>query len=124
MNQVQIEAIAAIEKQQTGLKRNTVWMVGEQLKDICRREESSAQLILEDLKNEDMSIAAAEKKIAAQAQKNRVGSCGCVSPYEAEEILREFYGLGVPTDGEPAAAEEMDQRPKRDDKLIDLADFF
>ena len=57
MNQVQIEAIAAIEKQQEGLKRNTVWMVGEQLKDICRREEGSAQLILEDLKSEDMSIA-------------------------------------------------------------------
>ena len=122
MNQVQIEAIAAIEKQQTGLKRNTVWMVGEQLKDICRREEHSAQIILEDLGNEKMALKDAEKKIRDRAKQNKEGNCGCVSPYEAEEILREFYGLGVPA--EEAQAEEMDQRPKRDDKLIDLADFF
>lgn len=122
MTEVQIAAIQAIEKQQAGLKRNTVWMVGEQLKDICRREEHSAQIILEDLGNEKMALKDAEKKIAEQARKNKVGNCGCVSPYEAEEILREFYGLGVPA--EEAQAEEMDQRPKRDDKLIDLADFF
>lgn len=122
MTEVQIAAIQAIEKQQTGLKRNTVWMVGEQLKDICRREEHSAQIILEDLGNEKMALKDAEKKIAEQARKNKVGNCGCVSPYEAEEILREFYGLGVPA--EEAQAEEMDRRPKRDDKLIELADFF
>lgn len=122
MTEVQIAAIQAIEKQQTGLKRNTVWMVGEQLKDICRREEHSAQIILEDLGNEKMALKDAEKKIAEQARKNKVGNCGCVSPYEAEEILRDFYGL--PMVAEKPAEMEMDQRPMKDGQLIDLEDFF
>ena len=122
MTNMQMAAIAAIEVQQKDRKRDAVWMVGEQLKDICRREEHSAQLIAEDLKSESMSLAAAEKKIAEQAKKNRVGSCGCVTPFEADEILRKFYGLPgaaetpIATDPVPAVPTEK--------KTIDLSDFL
>ena len=119
MSDMQMAAIAAIEEQQRGHGHDTVWMVGEQLKDICRREEHSAELIATDLKeNKAMSIVAAEKKIAERARKNKVGNCGCVSPYEAEEILRKFYGLGEPGAPAPDLCEEPDR------KIIDLADFL
>lgn len=46
----QTDAIQAIEAQQAKVKpRSPQWMVGEQLKDICRREPRSAELIGEPL---------------------------------------------------------------------------
>lgn len=119
MSDMQMAAIAAIEEQQRGHNKDQVWCVGEQLKDICRREEHSAELIATDLKeNKAMSIVEAEKKIAEQANKNRVGNRGCVSPYEAEEILRKFYGLGETGAPAPTPREESNS------KIIDLADFL
>lgn len=107
------EVIAAIETQQPK-ERSAVWMVGEQLKDICRGDLSAAEILLTDLlHNPEMTLAAAEKKIAEQAKKNKVGSCGCVTPAEAEEILREFFGLG-------SSAQSSTEKPK----ILDLADFL
>ena len=122
MNEVQMQAIAAIEKQQEGRKRDAAWMIGEQLKDICCRESHSAAILLEDLQNTKMALAEAEKKIAERARQNRQGTCGCVTPWEAEEILRDFYGLGGGVEELPA--EEEDQRPTREGKILDLADFL
>ena len=122
LNEVQRQAIAAIEKQQAGRKRDAAWMVGEQLKDICRRESHSAELIVADLENPKMALAEAEKKIAERARANKQGNCGCVTPWEAEEILREFYGLGGAIEETPA--EEYDQRSTREGKILDLADFM
>ena len=49
----QTEAIQAIEAQQAKVTaRSPQWMVGEQLKDICRREPRSAELLAQDLKGE------------------------------------------------------------------------
>ncbi|MDE7242999.1 MAG: hypothetical protein K2O18_03340, partial [Oscillospiraceae bacterium] len=96
------------------------WMVGEQLKDICRREPHSAELLVQDLKVKDMSITAAEKKIKAYADKHKTGSFACVTPSEADRILREFYGLPEPE----AAAPPPMPKPTADRKIIDLADFL
>ena len=82
-----------IEAQQKGKENTAVWMVGEQLKDICRRETGCGQILAEDLQSEDMSLAAAERKIRAYADKHRTGNCAVVPPNVAEDILREFYGL-------------------------------
>lgn len=107
------EVITAIEAQQPQ-ERSAVWMVGEQLKDICRGDPSAAEILLTDLlHNPEMTLAAAEKKIAEQARKNKVGSCGCVTPAEAEDILRTFFGLG-------ASGQSSAVKPK----LLDLADFL
>lgn len=106
------EVTAIIEAQQPK-EHSAVWMVGEQLKDICRSDPAAAEILLTDLlHNPEMTLAAAEKKIAERARKNKVGSCGVVTPQEADEILREFFGLGAP--GRAATAP----------KVLDLADFL
>lgn len=110
------DAIAAIEGQQPK-EHSAAWMVGEQLKDMVRGDATAAELLLTDLtQNKEMTLAAAEKKIAEQAKKNRVGNCGCVTPAEAEDILREFFGL--PGRSETAAPKAVER------KVVDLADFL
>lgn len=124
------KAIAAIEEQQAGVKaRSPQWMVGEQLKDICRHEPGCAELIYQDLQVEKMSITEAEKKIKAFADKNKVGNSSCVTPMEAERILREFYGLperfddgGTPDRGEES--QETEARNSGNRRVLDLADFL
>ena len=91
MTEVQSAAIAAIEVQQAKVKEDSApWTVGEQLKDICRIEPHSAELIAQDLEVKGMGIADAEHKIAEFAKKHG----GSVSGRQADRILREFYGLG------------------------------
>lgn len=109
-------AIALLDEQQKNVKdRSPQWMVAEQLKDICRREPQSAELIAQDLENPQMSITEAEKKIKAFADGHKTGSFSCVTPAEADRILREFYGLP-----DPSAA----PAPSSGAQVIDLADFL
>lgn len=105
------EKIAA----QQGEERTAVWMVGEQLKEICEREPRSAELVLQDLDIPEMSLAHCEKKIKAFADKHKTGSFSCVIPSEAEKIIREFYGLNKP---EEKAAQPITGG------IIDLADLL
>ena len=124
------KAIAAIEEQQAKVNaRSEQWMVGEQLKDICRHEPGCAELIYQDLQVEKMSITEAEKKIKAFADKNKTGNFACVTPMEADRILREFYGLperfedgGAPERGEES--QETENRNREERKVLDLADFL
>ena len=119
----QTEAIRAIEAQQAAVQdRSPQWMVGEQLKDICRREPRSAELLVQDLKVDDMSITAAEKKIKAYADKHKTGNFACVTPSEADRILREFYGLPEPDSIRQQAPPPP--KPAVDRKIIDLADYL
>ena len=67
MTEAQRAAIAAIESQQPQ-KHNTVWMAGEQLKEIARSEPGSAELLAKDLAGKGMTIAAAEKDAKAAAK--------------------------------------------------------
>ena len=114
------EALRLIAEQQKETKEGSAaWMVGEQLKDICRAEPASAELIAQDLTVKEMGIREAEKKIKAFADKNRVGNFACVTPLRAEKILREFYGLTERGEAQqPATA----TRPVR--KVLDLTDFM
>ena len=110
-------AVALLEEQQAQVKaRSPQWLVGEQLKDICRREPQSAELIAQDLENPGMSITEAEKKIKAYADAHETGNFSCVTPPEAEQILRAFYGLPEP---KPEAAPAPVKKPP-----INLADFL
>ncbi len=120
MNEVQIKAIQAIEEQQGKVKEHSPqWMVGEQLKDICRREPRSAELIVQDLQVKEMGIVNAEKKIKAFANGHKTGNFACVTPVESDRILREFYGL--PSIG---ALDPVPVPEQAGDKLIRLEDFF
>lgn len=88
------KAIEAIEKQQSELKPYSApHAVGEQLKDILRENQNAAGVVLQDLGNTGMGIAACEKKIEAFARNHRTGSAGCCPPIEADRIIREFYGI-------------------------------
>lgn len=124
MTEYQERAIAAIEAQQKQTAaRSAPWMVGEQLKDICRREPASAELIAQDLKRKTMSITAAEKQIKAfsDSHKGAKDACFCVTMVDAEEILRKFYGL--PAAGDAAPAAEAAPTARSGDR-IDPLDFL
>lgn len=110
-------AIAMLEDQQSRVKvRSPQWMVAEQLKDICRHESHSAELIAQDLENPAMSITEAEKKIKAFADGHKTGGFACVTPVEADRILREFYGL--------PSQEAEPESPVAGAQVLDLADFL
>ena len=110
------QAVMRLEEQQRTVKeRSAPWMVAEQLKDICRRDPPCAELVAQDLENQGMSIVEAEKQIKAFADKHKTGSFSCVTPSEAENILRKFYSL--PDHLEP-------ETPKGGAVMIDLSEFF
>ncbi len=120
---VKNKAVEAIEKQQATVKpRSAQWMAGEQLKEICRREPASAELVAQDLEQPAMSIVEAEKKIKAFADKHKAGNSSSVSPVEAEQILREFYGLPErkPDAFAPAVIAPAYTAPD----IVDIADFL
>lgn len=85
-----------IEAQQKGIENSAAWMVGEQLKDICRAEAHCAELVEKDIDNRGMGLADCERKIKELADakhKGGRGGCVCISPAEAETVIRKFYGL-------------------------------
>lgn len=96
-----------IEAQQKGKENTAIWMVGEQLKDICRADLACAAIVAEDLENEDMTIEAAAEKIKEYADdqhRKLKNDQICVPPNVAEQIIREFFGL--PSSAASAAANE------------------
>lgn len=112
-------------KQQKGKENTSVWMVGEQLKDICKNMPEAVEIVLQDLENEDMSIVCAEKKIKAYAdefrRKNKnTGNCVCIAPNIAENIIKEFYGIG----GLAKSNSQAIENSTNSTKFIDLKDFI
>lgn len=120
-----MDVIAKIEAQQKGLENTGAWMVGEQLKDICRQDPNCADLVAADLENPDMSLEKAERQIKAKADELRRGmkgaSCVCVLPNIAEEIIRKFYGL--PAAGAKPATPST-PAPVADQGMLSLEDFI
>lgn len=116
------KAIHLLEEQQKKVQeRSAPWMVAEQLKDICRAEADSAELIAQDLENKAMSIVEAEKKIKAFADSHKKGNSSCVGPQDSDRVLREFYGLRKPGEAPAAVQEKPAHRAK---VSVDLADFW
>lgn len=112
------ELIDKISSQQ-GEENTAVYMVGEQLKDICRNSPKAAELVLKDLDVEEMSITNCEKEIhkyADELRKTTKGNCVCVSPAQAEKIIREFYGIPE-DDGKENKVSDFGS-------IIDLSDFL
>lgn len=99
---------------QQGKERTAVWMVGEQLMDILRREPELREIAEQDLQREGMTLTDCEKKIKAYADKHKTGNFACVGPAEAEDIIRVFYGLHRTAEA-PAGKRGI---------VVDLADFL
>ena len=114
-----MSAIKKIEAQQVGLENTPAWMVGEQLKDILRREPWNEELLAQDLDVKEMSLQKAAAQIKAYADKQpRKGSCVCVPPNVAEKILREFYGLSE------VAPNETTKSTAGSGKILDFSAFL
>ncbi len=118
-------ALEVIEELQAKTKaRSAAWMVGEQLKDMVRREPGIGALIAQDLTTGGMTLEKAEAKIRDYAGKHRTGNFACVTPAEAEQLLREYFGL--PEAGGPSSDACGDTFPqgKADEEAVSLEDFF
>ena len=113
-----------ISEQQKGKENGPVWMLGEQLKDICRASEAAAEIVERDMRQAGMGLEALEKKLKAFAdEKHKAlkGSCVCVSPGEAEMVIRQFYGL------EEAAPQKECKEPAPQQtagSILSLEDFL
>lgn len=122
MTDNQINALATIEEQQRTFKDGEpAYGLAEQLKDICKAEPVSAELIFTDLSVEAMSIRSLEKEIKKRADekhKKNGGNAVCVTPKEADEIIRKFYALPNPDNQEKLYASPVIMGS------ISLDDFF
>ncbi len=112
-----------IEAQQKGKEYTAPWMVGEQLKEICRREPHAAELVDKDLDVKEMSLEACEKKIKAWADAHKKGASACVPPNVAEDIIREFYGIPSPHQSASQTASPQGEA-FGGDEIIDFADLL
>lgn len=101
-------------REQQPKERSAVWMVGEQLKDMLQAEPEFCDIVLQDIETKGMSLADCEKQIKAYADKHKTGNFACVTPVEAEGIIREFYGM----------TGETDNVEKPGGNVIDLSAFW
>lgn len=117
-----------IEAQQKGKENTAPWMVGEQLKDICRADPHCAEIVAQDLENASMSIVECEKKIKARSdeiQKKSKLKCVCIPPNVAEQVIREFYGLPEAQTALPEAVKTAAPAPVAESVgFLDLADLL
>ena len=87
--------------------------------DICRGNADLISIVMEDLKaGKTLSGLANElKKLADKKHSELKGSSVCITPMEADEVIRKFFGL--PAAGE-APASQMASAPG----ILNLEDFL
>ena len=114
--------IEMIEAQQKGHENDDVFTVGEQLKDMARREPAIVELLTQDLQVPEMSLDGAAKKLQEYADKNH-GKANrfCITPMVAEGILRKFYGLPK---REAGKVQELAPSVTNSVPKLDLSDFL
>lgn len=116
-----------IEAQQKGKEDTTSWMVGEQLKDICRQDPHCAEIVAKDLDNPSMSILECEKQIkdkADEIQKKGKQKCVGIPPNVAERVIRKFYGLPEAQITLAAAPVPASEPEPEGFGILDLADLL
>ena len=109
--------IATMQKGKEGLPE---YNIGEQLKDIARSEPASAELIDQDLDKDGMALSDVAKefqKYADEKNKKSKAKCVCITPIEAESLIRKFYGL-------PDRASAPAEAEKETGSMLDLSDFI
>lgn len=120
-----MKAIEEIKKQQSGKENSPARMIGMQLIDMIKAEPAISGIVEEDLQNPDMSLekcADAMRKHADEKHSKSKGSCICITPAEAETVIRKFYGLpDQAVRQEPAADEPV---PAMEESILNLEDFL
>ena len=111
-----IDKITALQQ---GLEGSDAFVVGEQIKGICK-DPVCAELVEKDLEGEGMGLkeCAAKIKEYADKHKDESGRFAFVPPDVAEGIIRDFYGL-------PAKADKPEKKAEREPGgIINLEDFL
>ena len=102
-----------INSQQEGKEGTPEYMMGEQIKDIARRESETIEILFNDLHLDEMNLTALSKHFKEYSDNHRNGArCFCITPDVADGLIREFYGLSDKTDG------------NGDSGIIDISDFL
>lgn len=110
-----------IRKQQKKLyEYSPEYLVGEQILDMVKKDPQAAQIILADMQAAGMGLCQCEKQIKKFADAHKKGSCVCVPPAKAEEIIREYYKLPKPEQRD----ENTQQGKPKGGIAINLADFL
>ena len=124
MNERFNELLEKISQQQKGKENTDIFMVGEQIKDICRNNEKATELVVSDLDVPEMSLekcAGEIKKEADRLHREHKGNCICIPPNVAEEIIRKFYGIPDNDDRSEVGGRSSENDS---DNIIRLEDFI
>ena len=107
-------------------EENDVWMVGEQLADICRAEgQKVEELVSNDLDVAGMDLKAVAEKLRTLANEKRKkvkGNCVVITPAEADAVIRKFYG--IPAREENKITQAGQDKAKRSGDVVDLFDMI
>ena len=115
------KAIELIEKQQRGKDNTPAFVIGLHLIEMMKQDGRIEAILEEDLQNPEMSLENCAKKLqdaADQIHRETKKNTVCLTPMQAEKIIRKFYGL--PDQGDvpqPAPAPEPSD-------IIDLEDLL
>ena len=104
------KAAELIQKQQSGKDNSPAFIIGLHLIDMMKQDGRIEAILEEDLQNPEMSLDNCAGKLQAEADrihKDTKRNPVCLTPMQAEKIIRKFYGLPDPEDlpaEEPAPA--------------------
>lgn len=130
----QLEQI--IEKQRRGKEDLPEYAIGEQLKDMARRNPVYVQILKADLCIDEMNLSAAAEKLKEYADKHHEKKeVFCITPKTAEKIILDFYKLPECHEAPPDAvsADDIRQDARSADTIeksyieesyIDIGDFL
>lgn len=121
MTDIQREVIEKISAQQGKDAHSYLYQMGEQLKEICAKEPDSAEMVLQDMANTSMNLAAMEKKINADIRAKRLQ---VVSAPEMEKRIRDFYHLPEEREIPPETVEEPKKSEPEVLSLFDLMEVL
>lgn len=97
MSEVFVNLCLKIDEQVKGCEIGShEWMIGEQIKDICEQSDKTAEIVLQDLDVPEMSIKECLKefeKLSDKKHKETNSRRTCVTPYESNKIICDFYGI-------------------------------
>lgn len=93
-----IEHIKKMMDEQSGADKSGILRgIAGVLERLAEESNQIAEIILQDLRNEEMSLSKCAEKLTAEAKKKAVAIEGGrgygMGQQEAETIIREFYGL-------------------------------
>lgn len=109
---------AIIENQQKGHETETVYMIGEQIKEIAHREPANIELLEHDLATDGMKLTDLADHFQKYADKNRGSQKSfCITPKVAEKLIREFFGL-------PDESANIPKETTSNETFIDLSAFL